>query len=228
MTTTHDPRITPTDQADRYRDRAHTALDGRHPQHRWSIQDGHEVAVPYSVLAASAELAGISERLAAIDENLERIADALESVPEPDRVESEIDKAEARISRTDTKASFFAGGVVVMLAAVAQHLGGVMHHPWPIVALGAVAALVAGAAAWSLVDVVLPRLDGRGNANFLHYAHCRPDELAEALAAPDLHDELSALSEIAEAKFQKVGLAGRLIKLSGLLFFLTAALAIFF
>ncbi|MCF1592503.1 Pycsar system effector family protein [Streptomyces muensis] len=229
------PRVTPADQADRYRERAHQALDGKSPEHGWPIQNGDEVALPYSVLAVSQELAGVNETLTLVDGNVERIAGVLEEQertahqPEPDFTESELLVVRGEISRTDTKSSILLASVAIVAGPLAEKADSLLRQPWWVAALGLVASVLAGVSTWLLLDVVLPRLTGTTNANFIYYSRCTATELDEALGAgADRRAELAVLSAIAKAKFQCLARAGVLLKLSGLLFAVTAGLVIAF
>lgn len=231
MTTTQEPS-THHEQAADLRRRAHTALDGRHPTEDWPIQNGSAVAGSHATLAGATQLADVSDRLIAVGVDLSRIADASEaqakrSTPEPDYTEPELQVVRGEISRTDTKSSILLASVAIVAGPLAEKADTLLRQPWPIAALGLAAAVLAGVSTWFLLDVVLPRLHGNTNANFLHYASCSTNGLAEALGPDaDRRGELAALSAIAEAKFRQLARAGRLLKISGLLFAATAALAI--
>jgi hypothetical protein len=230
MTTTQEP--TNHEQAAGLRHRAHAALDGRDPKHDWPIKDGSAVAAGHAVLAAATQLADLSDRLIAVDVDLSRIANAAEARVElaaETYTESELQVVRGEVSRTDTKSSILLASVAIIAGPLAERAETLLHQPWPITAVGVVAAVLAGLATWLLLNVVLPRLLGNSNANFLHYARCSPEELAEALGTKaDRRGELAALSVIAEAKFRQLARAGVLLKISGLLFAATAALAVAF
>lgn len=228
MTSTQEPpSITPGDLADRYRERAQTVIDQYNPYDRQI-----PLATPHAVLAVSAELAGTNECLARVAYEVERVADAVVAQaeqPAPDYTEAELQVVRGEISRTDTKASILLASVAIVAGPLAEKTDTLLRQPWPIGALGMVAAVLAGLSTWLLLDVVLPRLIGRTNANFIHYARCQPQELADALGeGADRHGELVALSEIAQAKFRRLARAGVLLKLAGLAFAATAGLAIAF
>ncbi|MFD5451233.1 hypothetical protein [Streptomyces sp. NPDC127100] len=228
MTSTQEPPITtPGDLADRYRDRAQAVIDLYNPY-------DHQIplATPQAVLAVSAELAGTTEAAARLAHETERIAEALEAQaeqPEPDYTEAELQVVRGEISRTDTKASILLASVAIVAGPLAERADTLLRQPWPIGALGLVAAVLAGLSTWLLLDVVLPRLVGSTNANFIHYARCQPQDLDIALGhGADRRGELVALSGIAQAKFLRLARAGLLLKLSGLAFAVTAGLAIAF
>ncbi|MDX3165869.1 DUF5706 domain-containing protein [Streptomyces scabiei] len=231
MTTMKEPtRVLPADQADRYREKADQAL-GTHNQFDTHVP----LATPNAVLAVSQELAVVSETLTLVDGNLERIAGALEEreravrMPEPDFTESELVVVRGEISRTDTKSSILLASVAIVAGPLAEKVDTLLRQPWWVAVLGLVASVLAGASTWLLLDVVLPRLKGITNANFIYYARCTADELDVALGTgADRRAELAVLSVIAKAKFQCLARAGALLKLSGLLFALTAVLAITF
>lgn len=231
MTTTQES--THYEQAAGLRQRAHAALDGQDPCLDWPLKDRSAVAAGHATLAAATQLADVSDRLLAVDIDLSRIANAAEArgerAGETDYTESELQVVRGEISRTDTKASILGASVAIVAGPLAEKVETLLHQPWPITALGVVAAVFAGLAAWLLLNVVLPRLFGNSNANFLHYAKCSPEELAEALGAmADRRGELASLSAIAEAKFRQLARAGALLKISGILFAATAALAVTF
>ncbi|MEJ8654754.1 Pycsar system effector family protein [Streptomyces sp. MS1.AVA.3] len=143
-----------------------------------------------------------------------------------DRVEQELLVVRGEISRTDTKSSILLASVAIVAGPLAEHATDLIHQPWSVAALAVIAAIGAGIATWLLLDVVLPRLNGSGKSNFLHYAHCDQAELRSLLGTEaDLDSELVTLSQIAVAKYKRLALAGKLLKLSGLLFAATAALA---
>ncbi|MEJ8632436.1 Pycsar system effector family protein [Streptomyces sp. MS2.AVA.5] len=231
MTTTQES--TNYERAAGLRQRAHEALDGRDPDVGWSVKDRSAVSAGHAVLAAATQLADLSDRLVAVDIDLSRIANAAEArverLAETDHTEPELQVVRGEISRTDTKSSILLASVAIIAGPLAEKAETLLHQPWPITAVGVVAAVFAGLATWLLLNVVLPRLHGNSNANFLHYARCSPEELAEALGAKaDRRSELAALSAIAEAKFRQLARAGVLLKISGLLFAATAALAVAF
>ncbi|WP_333745614.1 Pycsar system effector family protein [Streptomyces sp. IBSBF 2950] len=231
MTTTHQPpQLMPADQADRYREKADQAL-GKHNQY-----DNHlPLATPNAVLAVSQELAVVSETLTLVDGNLERIAGVLEEreravrMPEPDFTESELVVVRGEISRTDTKSSILLASVAIVAGPLAEKADTLLRQPWWVAVVGLVASVLAGVSTWLLLDVVLPRMKGITNANFIYYSQCTADELDEALGTgANRRAELAVLSAIAKAKFECLGRAGVLLKVSGLLFALTAGLAIAF
>ncbi|MFG3157285.1 hypothetical protein ACGF7W_35205 [Streptomyces sp. NPDC048219] len=228
MTSTQEPpTVSPGDLADRYRDRAQAAIDRYNPyDHEFPL------ATPQAVLAVSAELAGTTEAAARLAHETERIADALEAQaeqPDPDYTETELQVIRGEISRTDTKASILLASVAIVAGPLAERADTLLRQPWLIGALGLVAAVLAGLSTWLLLDVVLPRLVGISNANFIHYARCRPQDLDDALGhGADRRGELVALSGIAHAKFRRLARAGLLLKLSGLAFAATTGLAVTF
>ncbi|MFH8295016.1 Pycsar system effector family protein [Streptomyces sp. NPDC018059] len=144
-----------------------------------------------------------------------------------DRVEKELLVVRGEIGRTDTKASILLASVAFVAGSLAQHATDLLHQPWPITVLTVLAAASTGVAGWLLLDVVLPQLAGLGKSNFLHYARCDREELQRLLGAEaDPESELMTLSQIAVTKYQRLARAGKLLKLSGLLFTATAALAL--
>ncbi|MFF3730965.1 Pycsar system effector family protein [Streptomyces sp. NPDC002476] len=146
-----------------------------------------------------------------------------------DRVEQELLVVRGEISRTDTKSSILLASVAIVAGPLAEHATDLMHQPWPIAVIAVVAAVAAGVATWLLLDVVLPRLMTGGKSNFLHYASCdRDHEKLRRLLSTDAdpESELVRLSQIAVAKYERLALAGKLLKLSGLLFAATTALVI--
>ncbi|MFJ2278881.1 Pycsar system effector family protein [Streptomyces sp. NPDC087866] len=147
-----------------------------------------------------------------------------------DRIEQELLVVRGEIGRTDTKSSILLASVAIVAGPLAEHATDLIHHAWPIATLAVVAAAAAGVATWLLLDVVLPRLNTGGKSNFLHYARCDDHaELRRLLSTDaDPDSELVSLSQIAVAKYERLSLAGKLLKLSGLLFAATAALALTF
>lgn len=144
-----------------------------------------------------------------------------------ERVEKELAVVRGEIGRTDTKASILLASVALVAGSLFQHASELLHQPWPITVLTVLAAASTGVAGWLLLDVVLPWLNGSGRSNFLHYARCDREELGRLLGAEaDLERELMTLSQIAITKYQRLARAGKLLKLSGLLFTATAALAL--
>ncbi|MFJ1837890.1 Pycsar system effector family protein [Streptomyces sp. NPDC088175] len=149
------------------------------------------------------------------------------SQPRTDRIEQELLVVRGEISRTDTKSSILLASVAIVAGPLAEHATDLIHHSWPIAALAVVAAAAAGVATWLLLDVVLPRLSTSGKSNFVHYARSDHAELRRLLSTDaDPDSELVSLSQIAVAKYERLALAGKLLKLSGLLFAATAALAL--
>jgi hypothetical protein len=146
-----------------------------------------------------------------------------------DRIEQELLVVRGEIGRTDTKSSILLASVAIVAGPLAEHATDLIHHSWPIATIAVVAAAAAGTATWLLLDVVLPRLTGGGKSNFVHYARCDHAELRRLLSTDaDPDSELVTLSQIAVAKYERLTLAGKLLKLSGLLFAATAALALTF
>ncbi|MFI6055732.1 Pycsar system effector family protein [Streptomyces violascens] len=229
MATTHDPS-TPYTLAQRLRRQAQQALEGHHPERGWPISDGAQRGAGYAALAAATQLADISDRLMCLDITLADAANATRAQTRsqaPDPTATELQVVRGEIARTDTKASILLAALAIVIAPLADKVGALLDKPWPVAGLGAVGALLAAVAAWLLLDVVLPRLHGHNNANFLHYARCTPEELAAILGrTADQHSELKALSEIAVSKYTRLGLAGLLLKLAGLLLVVTTALAL--
>ncbi|MEU5476798.1 Pycsar system effector family protein [Streptomyces mirabilis] len=130
----------------------------------------------------------------------------------------EIKVVRGEIARTDTKASILLASVAIVAGPLAEQATVILRQPWPVQAFAAVAAVLLGVATWLLLDVVLPRLTGRSNNNFLHYARCDRDTLRAALGDADQEGELIVLSGIADAKFRCLARAGVLLKAGGLLF----------
>jgi hypothetical protein len=58
--------------------RAETALDGKHPQHGFSINNGSQAATPYLLMALAEEQRATNWQLNGIADSLSRIAKALE------------------------------------------------------------------------------------------------------------------------------------------------------
>ncbi|MER5302274.1 Pycsar system effector family protein [Streptomyces lasiicapitis] len=232
MTTTRD--LSHHQEAADLRRRARRALGGQDPEHDWPISNSDEVATAHACLATATQLGDVSDRLVAIDVDLSRIADAAETQarranPEPDYTEAELLTVRGEISRTDQKASILLASVAIVAGPVAERGDDLLRQPWPIAVLGLLAALLAATSTWLLLDVVLPRLVGRTNANFLHYATCSPQDMAAALGPDaDRRGELAALSAIAKAKFQCLARSGLLLKASALLFTATAGLSLSF
>jgi len=63
--------------------RAEAAMDGKHPQHGFSINDGDQAAVPYLLMGLVKEQRATNWHLEGIANSLSRIAKALEQKPEP-------------------------------------------------------------------------------------------------------------------------------------------------
>ncbi|MEU3704745.1 Pycsar system effector family protein [Streptomyces anulatus] len=144
-----------------------------------------------------------------------------------DRIEQELLVVRGEIGRTDTKSSILLASVAIVAGPLAEHATDLIHHSWLIATLAVVAAAAAGVATWLLLDVVLPRLNTGGKSNFVHYARSDHAELRRLLSTEaDPDSELVSLSQIAVAKYERLALAGKLLKLSGLLFAATAALAL--
>lgn len=181
----------------------------------WSPEDADsQKATPFAVLAAAGEIGAAREVLEQLREVVERAAARLAADP----VEEEIKVVRGEIARTDTKASILLASVAIVAGPLAAVATTVLRQPWPVQALAAVAAALLGLATWLLLDVVLPRLTGRTNSNFVHYARCDRAALRAALESPDREGELIALSKIADAKFRCLARAGVLLKAGGLLF----------
>jgi hypothetical protein len=62
--------------------RAERAIDGRHPEHTFPINDGGQRATPYLLLALVQEQQHLASQLADVNATLDRIAAALERHPE--------------------------------------------------------------------------------------------------------------------------------------------------
>ncbi|MEV0255156.1 Pycsar system effector family protein [Streptomyces sp. NPDC050732] len=118
----------------------------------------------------------------------------------------------SELQSANTQASVVLAGLAVAVAAFAGHARDLFHQPWPVVVLAAVGSGAAAAAAWSLLGVVLPRLDASGRGSFLTWSECDRAELRDALAADYGLDELRVLSRIAVAKYKGLKRSGRLIK----------------
>ncbi|MFD6534996.1 hypothetical protein [Streptomyces goshikiensis] len=247
MTTTQE--ATHSQDGERSRRAAAAALEGLN---QFDVATTHTVAKVSAVLSVSSELADTNDRILSATIDLGRIANAVEAANDrgADCIGSELTVVRGEIARTDTKASILLASVAILAGPLAERADALLHQPWPIAALGVVAAVLAGAAAWLLLDVVLPRLTGstgfRSNsyfvdllfqrrqavsttATFLGYARCEDaDGIRAAVETVDRYAELGALSRIAAAKFKALGTAGRLLKASGLLLAVTAGLAIAF
>ncbi|MFJ4010954.1 hypothetical protein [Streptomyces sp. NPDC090026] len=147
-----------------------------------------------------------------------------------DRIEQELLVVRGEIGRTDTKPSILLASVAIVAGPLVEHATDLIHHSWPIATLAVVAAAAASAATWLLLDVVLPRLNTGGRVQLPPLArstdHAELRRLLSTDADPD--SKLVTLSQIAVAKYKRLTLAGKLLKLSGLLFAATAALALTF
>lgn len=238
-------------QAERLRLEATAALTG-YDRDGFLIRNPTEQATMYAAMAVAAELADVTDRLIGLDVDVARIATAAEERavrPALDFTETELAVVRGEISRTDTKASILLASVAILAAPLAGFSGVLLRQPWPVAAVGIAGAVLAGAAAWLLLDVVLPRLHTRtsfsGNsafdflfqtrqtagttATFLNYAQAADSEgVRAAVRMADRHAELGALSRIAAAKFGSLSTAGRLLKAAGLLLAVTAVLAVAF
>ncbi|MFD5881058.1 Pycsar system effector family protein [Streptomyces yangpuensis] len=227
MTTTQEP--TPAQERERLRRTAAAALEDLNP---YDTATAHTLATASAVLSVSCELADTNDRILSATIDLGRIANALEAANEraSDFTAPELTVVRGEIARTDTKASILLAAVAIVAGPLVQQGNSLMHQPWPIVVLGFIAAALAGTSTWLLLNVVLPRLLGATSANFLHYARTTGgDDLREALgSAAERQQELVALSQIAERKFRLLGQAGVLLKAAGLLFAVTAGLALAF
>ncbi|MFZ3475311.1 Pycsar system effector family protein [Streptomyces sp. 4.24] len=227
MTTTQEP--THSQQGERSRLAAAAALEGLN---QFDVATTHTVAKVSAILSLSSELADTNDRILSATIDLGRIANAVEAANDrsADFTGPELTVVRGEIARTDTKASILLAAVAIVAGPLVQQSSSLMRQPWPIEAMGIVAAMVAGTATWLLLDVVLPRLQGVTNASFLHYARTTGgDDLREALGSGlERQRELVALSQIAERKFRLLGRAGFLLKAAGLLFAATAGLAITF
>lgn len=147
--------------------------------------------------------------------------------PTTSRVEGELAVVRAEIARTDTKASILLAALAIVAGPLASNAGTLFHRGWPTAVFTVLAVLLAGAAAWLLLDVVLPRLNGGGPNNFVHYATCDHPQLIEALhVTADPHHELITLSQIADAKMRRLSTAGLLLKLAALPAVAAAGMAI--
>ncbi|MEU5976345.1 Pycsar system effector family protein [Streptomyces sp. NPDC047315] len=226
--TTH-RELTSHHQAELLRAEAQTALDGRDPD-GLPIRNSSERAVALASVAIAHELADLSDRVLCTSVQLDVIAESLaERAAAVDFTEAELTVARGEITRTDTKASVMLAGLAIVAGPLVDRYEVLLAQPWPIAVLGGIAAASAAGSAWLLLDVVLPRLIGRCNANFLHYAKASDAELADALGAgADRRGELRALSVIAKAKFVRLTHAGRLLKAAGALFAVTTILATLF
>ncbi|MEV1042979.1 Pycsar system effector family protein [Streptomyces sp. NPDC050204] len=216
------------------------ALDGEHPRHDWPINNGPEVASAHASMAIATELADVTDRLIALDVDVARLADAAEERNRaaervPDYTEAELLVVRGEISRTDTKSSILLASVAIVTGPLAEYADTVLRQPWPVAVLAGIAAALAGVAAWFLLDVVLPNVGAKKPTaparptNFIYYARCAedPEGLDQALSPDvDRRGELVGLSSLAMKKFGLLRRAGVLLKLSGLLFAATAALAI--
>lgn len=147
--------------------------------------------------------------------------------PSPTRVEVEMDRVRAEIARTDTKASILLAALAIVAGPLASNAGTLFHRGWPTAVATVLAVGLTGAAAWLLLDVVLPRLNGGGPNNFVHYATCDRERLIEALHVnADPHTELINLSRIADTKMRRLRTAGLLLKATAVPAVIAAGLAI--
>ncbi|WP_050515042.1 Pycsar system effector family protein [Streptomyces rimosus] len=147
--------------------------------------------------------------------------------PAPTRVEERIARTQGEIARTDTKASILLAALAIVAGPLASNAGTLIRSGWPTATATILAVLLAGAAAWLLLDVVLPRLNGSGTDNFIHYARCTRAELIQALhVTADPYHELITLAQIADAKMRRLRTAGLLLKLAAVPALAAAALAI--
>ncbi|WP_053801313.1 Pycsar system effector family protein [Streptomyces rimosus] len=143
------------------------------------------------------------------------------------RVETELGVVRSEIARTDTKASILLAALAIVAGPLASNAGTLIRHGWPTATATILAVLLAGAAAWLLLDVVLPRLNGGGPNNFIHYARCARADLYTALhVTADPYTELIALSQIADAKMRRLLRAGQLLKAAALPAVIAAGLAL--
>ncbi|MFH8751083.1 Pycsar system effector family protein [Streptomyces rimosus] len=143
------------------------------------------------------------------------------------RVEAELAVVRSEIARTDTKASILLAALAIIAGPLASNAGALIRSGWPTAATTVLAVLLAGAAAWLLLDVVLPRLNGSGTDNFIHYARCTRADLYTALhVTADPYTELINLSRIADTKMRRLRTAGLLLKAAALPAVIAAGLAI--
>ncbi|MEU2789048.1 Pycsar system effector family protein [Streptomyces sp. NPDC007100] len=145
----------------------------------------------------------------------------------PTRVEAELAVVRVEIARTDTKASILLAALAIVAGPLASNAPALFHRGWPTAVSTVLAVLLAGAAAWLLLDVVLPRLNGGGPTNFIHYARCARADMYTALhVTADPYTELINLSQIADAKMRRLLRAGLLLKLAAAPALIAAGLAI--
>ncbi|MFH8410733.1 Pycsar system effector family protein [Streptomyces sp. NPDC018019] len=143
------------------------------------------------------------------------------------RVEAELAVVRGEIARTDTKASILLAALAIVAGPLASNAGALFHRGWPAAVFTVLTALLAGVAAWLLLDVVLPRLNGGGPNNFVHYATCDRERLIDALhVGADPHTELINLSRIADTKMRRLRTAGLLLKAAAAPAVIAAGLAI--
>jgi hypothetical protein len=220
--------------AEQLRDKAQAAAEDRLYRTDWAMNDRAPDAAAYAVMATAEQLADISNRLLCIDISLGDATNRLldqrarqqAQAATVDHTETELQVVRSEISRTDSKASILLAGLALIAGPLASCAGILLHAPGPVAACGIAAALFLALAAGCLLEVVLPRLHGAGDANFLHYARCTREELRTALGEhADRHGELIALSRIAQAKYRFLARAGLLLKASAVFVISAFALA---
>ncbi|GCD37973.1 hypothetical protein OEIGOIKO_05783 [Streptomyces chrestomyceticus JCM 4735] len=135
--------------------------------------------------------------------------------PPTGSIETRIAEVRSDIARADSKAGVFFAALVFAAGALADNVSALVHRGWATGVPAVATTVLVGAAAWLLLDVVLPRT-GAGRAYFAHYARCDDEELDAALTASDLRAELRSLSRICDAKMRLLTRAGRLLKAAGL------------
>jgi pycsar effector protein len=124
---------------------------------------------------------------------------------ESNTVRSEIYSANAQASIVLAAVAFAAGPVIGNIKTI-------MHQAWPITGLVAAGSAAVVGAVWSLLDVVLPRLDASGHGSFLSWSKCDRAAIRKALGEDYQLNELLVLSRIAAAKYRCLRRAGRLLK----------------
>ncbi|MEU6054208.1 Pycsar system effector family protein [Streptomyces xanthochromogenes] len=220
--------------AEQLRDKAQAAAGDRRFRTDWAMGDRAPDASAYAAMATAEQMADISNRLLCIDisigDAVTRLLDQRAQQQAPaaavDHTESELQVVRSEIARTDSKASILLAGVALVAGPLTSSADAVLHAPKLSAACGLGAAFLVAMAALLLLDTVLPRLHGAGNANFLHYARCTPDELRIAVGEhADRHGELQALSRIAHAKYQCLARAGLALKSAAVLAAAALALA---
>ncbi|NLU68480.1 Pycsar system effector family protein [Streptomyces sp. HNM0574] len=129
----------------------------------------------------------------------------------------------AEISRTDSKSSLllaFAGALLAGAVSVATNV----TLPTEAAAVGVLGVIALAAAAGLLLRTVRPNLSGR--VGMPKWATLAPGEIRADLAQDQRAEHIQALARIAVAKFGNLRRAIDLICLAGVLFGITAAIAL--